>query len=61
MNTLIQVVITTTDHPGFPLLAEGVLHLPGRLLPIIEYGRSRSEIFERVFAFAQFHASYSAA
>jgi hypothetical protein len=56
-NSLIQFTVAPSDHVGFPLLAEKILHLPTDQLPIIEYGRSRAEIYERVFGFARFHAT----
>ena len=56
MNVSIQFAIAKSWHPGFPLVAEGLLNAPAGQLRIIEYGRSEKEIYERVFGFARMHS-----
>jgi hypothetical protein len=59
MIVQIKVTIMPSGHFSFPLLAEGTLQLPTGPLPILEMGRSREEVFERVIGFAKFHASHA--
>ena len=55
MNVLIQFAIAQSGHFSFPLLAEGVMRTPEGDLPIVEFGRTKAEVYQRVFGFADLH------